>query len=601
VARLQSGQSHYVAAIAYLPILVLLAARMVEKTSPRRVAGLAAALGLQFLCGHPQVPWLTWLGLAAFVLGTTGLGSSRGKAAGVALGGLAVAVVGGLAIAGPTLLPFLEMVGQGNRAARSLEACGRAAMGLFHWSSLVVPNGAHRVFYWEHDLYGGVCVLIGGLAGLLTGLRHPPVRGIVAMAGTGALLASGPHTPAFSFFYYVVPGTSVFRSHSRAAVLVVLGLVCGLGLLLSGTPRARRAALSTVLGLGVGLALLASHRAFAPAGVSPAPVAGRLFWLGGAAAALGASVLASSPGIRRAALLATAALCLGDVALQILPPKAAWVFPVRRDAERPLQEMLARHGQLARGGAPPRIAVPPTAVRENSGVFFGWSHFAGYQAVSLARVWEYAHGVLGLQPGPETTFVAEEIYDRGPFPYDSMNLVAGVDPGSHRLAGRHDADPRVYVVSAARTVPGWRDAIAAMREGYDFHRTALVEPGFAAGLPEEPPGGVETGASILSFEPEQVIVESRSTAPGLLVLAEPWYPGWEASVDGRDAPCVPVNAWMRAVPVPPGRHRVTLRFRSRLLGWGTALSLAALLTLFWLPRIARPAGASRAQPVEEPA
>jgi hypothetical protein len=105
---------------------------------------------------------------------------------------------------------------------------------------------------------------------------------------------------------------------------------------------------------------------------------------------------------------------VGDVALNVPPAKEAWLLPVRTHAERPLQEMLARHGQLTPHAAPPRIAVPPTGVRENSGVFYGWSNFAGYQAVSLARVWEYTHAVLGLEPGPETTFVNEEIYGRGP-------------------------------------------------------------------------------------------------------------------------------------------------------------------------------------------
>lgn len=591
LSRLQSGQSHYVAALAYLPILALLAARMVEKTSAARVGALAAALALQFLCGHPQVPWLTWLGLAAFVLGTTGLGPARWKPATVALAGLTVAVVAALALAGPTFLPFLELVGQGNRGARSLEASGRAPMGLFYWSSLVVPNGDRRAFYWEHDLYTGVCVLVGGVAGLVGSWRHPRVRGLVAMAATGALLASGAATPAFAFFYHLVPGTSAFRSHSRAAVLVVLALVCGLGLLLSRTTSTRRALSALALGLGLGLVLLALHQALLPAGVPPTATLWRLAWLGGAALALGASALASSDRVSRAALLAVAALCVVDVALNVPPAKAAWLLPVRTHAERPLREMLARHGQLTPHAAPPRIAVPPTGVRENSGVFYGWSNFAGYQAVSLARVWEYTHAVLGLEPGPETTFVNEEIYDRGPFPYASMNLVAGVDPGSQRIAGRVDADPRVYVVNAARALPSWRDAIAAMRGGHDFHASALVEPGFAAGLPEEPPAGAEAAATLLAFEPERVVVESRSTAPGLLVLAEPWYPGWEASVDGRDTPCVPVNAWMRAVPVPPGRHRVTLRFRSRLLGWGAALSAATLLVLAWLPLRARAAGA----------
>ena len=590
VARLQAGQSHYVAAITYIPVLVLLTARLAERTSAARILGLAVVLALQFLCGHPQMPWLTWLALAAFVLGTTGLGRARWKQAATALGGLAVAVVGGLALAGPVLLPFLELVGQGNRVVRGLEDCGRDAMGLFHWSSLAVPNGARRVFLWEEDLYTGISVLVGGVAGLIACARHPPVRGLGAMGGVGALLASGSHTPAFALFYYLVPGTSVFRFHSRGAIFLVLALVCGLGLLLTASAGHRRALAGIAGGVAVALGLLVCHRVFAPSWVTPVPLSARLVWLAAAAVALGLCIL-GSPGrirIRRLAFLATGALCVLDLAIQAPPAKEAWVFPVLRDAEGPLRELLARRGLFNANGTPPRIAVPPTGVRENAGVFYGWSNFAGYQAVSLARVWEFVHRALGLRPRPETTFASEEIYGFGPFPYDSMNLVAGVDPRSGRLAGRYDADPRAYVVTAARTVPGWRDAIDRMKAGHDFHRVALVESGVAPWLPEVPPDGAATGATIRSFAPERIVVESHSTVPGLLVLAEPWYPGWVASIDGQEAPCVPANAWMRAFPVPPGRHQVTFRFRSRLLGWGAALSASTLLALVLLTLRGRP-------------
>jgi uncharacterized membrane protein YfhO len=78
---------------------------------------------------------------------------------------------------------------------------------------------------------------------------------------------------------------------------------------------------------------------------------------------------------------------------------------------------------------------------------------------------------------------------------------------------------------------------------------------------------------ITSFHPERVVVETQSAAPALLVLAEAWYPGWTATVDNAPAPCVPANAWMRAVEVPAGTHRVELRFRSRWLGPGALLAL----------------------------
>jgi uncharacterized membrane protein YfhO len=118
-----------------------------------------------------------------------------------------------------------------------------------------------------------------------------------------------------------------------------------------------------------------------------------------------------------------------------------------------------------------------------------------------------------------------------------------------------------------------------MREGHDFHRVALIEAPVEPSLPPTPAAGAPPRAEIETFEAERIVVRTESAVPGVLVLAEPWYPGWEATVDERPAACVPANAWMRAVPVPPGRHQVVLRFRSRRLVPGVALSVGALLVL----------------------
>lgn len=60
------------------------------------------------------------------------------------------------------------------------------------------------------------------------------------------------------------------------------------------------------------------------------------------------------------------------------------------------------------------------------------------------------------------------------------------------------------------------------------------------------------------------------------MLAEPWFPGWSATVNGATVPCVPANAWMRAVAVPEGKSEVVFAFRSTYLAHGAALSLLGL-------------------------
>jgi hypothetical protein len=172
---------------------------------------------------------------------------------------------------------------------------------------------------------------------------------------------------------------------------------------------------------------------------------------------------------------------------------------------------------------------------------------------------------------------------------------AGWRPAPGRPVLRRAEDPRAYLASTVRRVDHWREAVTAMASGHDFHTTPLVESD--PGLP--PPASSEGArpdpgrARILSFEPERVVLETDASAPSLLVLAEAWYPGWSATVDGSPAACLPANAWMRAVSVPAGHHRVELRFRSRWLLPGALLSLLTAIGLGILARRGRRAASRK--------
>ena len=120
------------------------------------------------------------------------------------------------------------------------------------------------------------------------------------------------------------------------------------------------------------------------------------------------------------------------------------------------------------------------------------------------------------------------------------------------------------------------EATALMRAGHDFHGTAWVEQ--PLDLPSHSPAP-PARATITRFEPERISVAVESTTPGLLVLAEPWFPGWSARANGRPAPRLPANAWTRAVSVPADGSEVILTFRSTYLTRGAAISLAALAVI----------------------
>ena len=61
-------------------------------------------------------------------------------------------------------------------------------------------------------------------------------------------------------------------------------------------------------------------------------------------------------------------------------------------------------------------------------------------------------------------------------------------------------------------------------------------------------------------------------APGVLVTADPWYPGWTVEVDGEPRRLLRANYAQRAVALEAGVHEVHFRYAAH--AWVTGSSLA---------------------------
>ena len=91
-------------------------------------------------------------------------------------------------------------------------------------------------------------------------------------------------------------------------------------------------------------------------------------------------------------------------------------------------------------------------------------------------------------------------------------------------------------------------------------------------------------SAIVTDDERVVEVEAQLAAPGLVVLADAYYPGWEAAVDGAAAPIVATNHLFRGVHVPAGRHRIRFRYAPATLPIGALASLGALTAIVILIR-----------------
>lgn len=100
-----------------------------------------------------------------------------------------------------------------------------------------------------------------------------------------------------------------------------------------------------------------------------------------------------------------------------------------------------------------------------------------------------------------------------------------------------------------------------------------------ATLPRPAPG-VE---AFVTFEPperfDRVVVHVERTPPGVLVLADAWYPGWKATVDGIKADVFPVDGLFRGVAVGEGPHDIVFSYEPYSLTLGVLASVMAALII----------------------
>lgn len=83
-------------------------------------------------------------------------------------------------------------------------------------------------------------------------------------------------------------------------------------------------------------------------------------------------------------------------------------------------------------------------------------------------------------------------------------------------------------------------------------------------------------AKITSYKNSEVIIETKSEVPKILMLTDNYYPGWKATVDGRESKILRANYTFRAVPLVAGEHTVRFYYDPWSFKVGVVISVLSM-------------------------
>jgi hypothetical protein len=510
------------------------------------------------------------------------------------------------------LLPTLEYLLNSQRAA-SVDPAGAFTYSFWPWRliGLLAPNFCGNPAYgnywgysnfWEDAIYVGLLPLLLALGAAWTLRRQARERRLLAFLGglsaLSLLLALGDNTPVFPWLFEHVPGFSLFQSPARWTIWLVfaLALLSSFGvdawrrptgralywsrLALAGTAAVilvataglmlgNRAGLDAPLSffsgsLVFGLLALAAAVLHLNAPLSPEPPPRRWAWI--LALLLAADLLYAGWGLNPGAPrewfsdqpenYAAARVAVGDGRLYVSP-----------DTERELKfEHLFRFDGF-------RTGAPPEAIFENFGpnttLLTGLASANNFDPFVPGRYQAWLDALAAAEP----TIQADLLAMMG---VTSTVEIDGFDPMEIRYESLA-ALPRAQWFACAKIVDSaeaaWRMITAPE---FDVARDLLVEIPGANPADMCTPGERMGTVAISSASANRVAINVDAPDGGWLLLADTYFPGWVAYVDGVETPVFPAQGLLRAVQLPAGAESVEFVYAPKSFYAGVGLTLLGL-------------------------
>jgi hypothetical protein len=561
-----------------LPLILMFLLRVLrEENVMANAAAAGALLGASFLSGHHNVP--TFFTLAAIGLWIY-MAAVRRKVMAPALAFVACFAL----IAAAQIVPAYELGSLSVRwvgAPEPLEWNQQVPYSV-HENYSLLPSGILGIVFQglqqDSVIFIGVVILALGLIGAASKWSERSVRVLAAISMGGLIFALGARSLYHGVLYALIPNLDKARAPSMAEAVFHLGIVV---LAAYGLDSLRTSILAIrILGLS-SLFLYASLTVLMTVRPEKSEEYKTL-----AQTALVALILSGILFLWKHSGLSGTAAGVLTILLLLFELNNVTNYPYRPFEKaanlRKLDENHDLAAFLRQRKDFPRVEIDNKEIPYNFGDWFGVDQLGGFQPGLLKSL-------ATLQGEPRFRMVLAINYaiarkaarpDQAEVFQGNSGLKIFTNPG---------ALPRVRLVHAAIGVPD-ENALLAMvvNPATDLQRTVVMRG--APPVLDNCDGG---DVQVVRYRTTSVTLRANTPCKSMVVVADTWFPGWKAFVDGKPAQIYAAYDLVRGVVVDGGQHEVVMRYRPASVFIGMALAFAGILlcaALQFIPDRTNPTG-----------
>jgi hypothetical protein len=420
-------------------------------------------------------------------------------------------------------------------------------------------------------VFVGIVVFSLALIAIFIAWQTQWVRLFTCLGMAGLLLAMGGWNLFHGLLYAVIPLFEKARNPNRlvclfslaVAILAAFGLDCLRSRLDKPLIRTVRNALLVLAGL------IAALQLAAPALGKTGP-SDFLAMLGLVALLFAAVLFAGQRGsfsnrFVTVAVMALAIVELGNVSSVIYRDRT----PVRRDSFLPnLSQFRDIADYLRKQPGPVRVNAMDATAGFNLGDWEGVDTLTGFGAGLTKDLYSLDW------PSVRTQNLLAIGYSVSKNPPRTDQQVVFRDASGVSVLRNVDALPRARIVHRVEAASSAKQVAARVDDAtFDARSTALM----LGPAPTLQSCAGEEQARISNRTANSVVIEAHLACRGMLVLADNWYPGWIATIDGRPASIDQAYVALRGVVLEQGDHHVEFHYQPASALIGAVLSAIGIL------------------------